>query len=389
MRLTRNLQHSNPHWQSIALDFKGNQTKLSVSKPGDAHEQEADQVADQVMRSATPNSKLGRNSSNENSSATAPTSVEPIFHGHGQPLNPDTRSFMESRLGHDFSNVRMHTDPAAASTALALDARAFTAGQNIGFAAGEFAPETHQGQRLIAHELAHVIQGSTSTTAGEVIRRKPSLSGRKTTEHVADSIAGDVDKALAESAIIKKFVDVKALKKTKGHLSVDVKEVYESLYQDYAKKYKGMPDVKDVPGFTDRDKGQIELRLHSADIEAALHEGIHLNSAKMFQDHFGHPYNEGVTEYFTEKVLAEQKTVGGARAYRSELKIAEALIAVFDEDQLGKAYFKGDTSMYRKVVAALNKSGTTDFSTWYTRINSDVPADWERSVEQLKHALGK
>jgi hypothetical protein len=147
-----------------------------------------------------------------------------------------------------------------------------------------------------------------------------------------------------------------------------------------------MPDVKDVPGFTDREKGKIQLRLNSADVEAALHEAIHLNSSKFFQNNFGHNCNEGVTEHFTEQVLAEQKLSVG-RAYRDQLKMAKSLIAVFDEDQVGKAYFQGDFSMYKQVVAALSK--TDEFSSWRGHISSDKPADWEKATEQLKRAFGK
>src|SRR5262249_10392386 len=58
----------------------------------------------------------------------------------------------------DFRNVRIHTGERAASTARSLNARAFTLGRNIAFAPGEFAPGTRHGQRLLAHELTHVVQ---------------------------------------------------------------------------------------------------------------------------------------------------------------------------------------------------------------------------------------
>lgn len=65
---------------------------------------------------------------------------------------------MEPRLGHDFSSVAIHDGPAAAKAAAALDARAFTVGRDIVFGARQYAPETREGRRLIAHELAHVVQ---------------------------------------------------------------------------------------------------------------------------------------------------------------------------------------------------------------------------------------
>jgi hypothetical protein len=90
------------------------------------------------------------------------TAVPPIVHqvlrSPGRPLDAATRTFMEHRLGHDFSMVRVHSGSAAEISARNLNAYAYTVGQDIVFAAGQFAPETHAGQRLIAHELTHVVQ---------------------------------------------------------------------------------------------------------------------------------------------------------------------------------------------------------------------------------------
>jgi hypothetical protein len=65
---------------------------------------------------------------------------------------------MEQRFSADFSAVRLHVDGAAAQSAFSMHARAYTVGNDIIFGAGEFAPSTDRGQRLLAHELAHVIQ---------------------------------------------------------------------------------------------------------------------------------------------------------------------------------------------------------------------------------------
>jgi hypothetical protein len=80
--------------------------------------------------------------------------------GGGQPLDPATRAFMEPRFGHDFSQVRIHTGSRAAKTAQALNARAFTVGRDIVFGAGQYALGASAGQRLLAHELTHVVQQS-------------------------------------------------------------------------------------------------------------------------------------------------------------------------------------------------------------------------------------
>jgi hypothetical protein len=78
---------------------------------------------------------------------------------------------MEPRFGHDFSGVRVHTDAKATESAQAVQARAYTAGRNVVFGAGEFAPGTHEGQRLLGHELAHVVQQGRAGVAAGVAQR--------------------------------------------------------------------------------------------------------------------------------------------------------------------------------------------------------------------------
>ncbi len=76
----------------------------------------------------------------------------------GTPLESSTREFMESRMGHDFSDVRIHKGSDAESTSKDLNAKAYTVGKDIAFGKGEYQPETHEGKKLIAHELTHTIQ---------------------------------------------------------------------------------------------------------------------------------------------------------------------------------------------------------------------------------------
>lgn len=78
---------------------------------------------------------------------------------------------MESRLGHDFRQVRVHTDGGAAEAAQSVNARAFTVGRNVVFGQGEYVPASHEGQRLLAHELVHVVQQSEERL-GSVLQRR-------------------------------------------------------------------------------------------------------------------------------------------------------------------------------------------------------------------------
>jgi hypothetical protein len=78
--------------------------------------------------------------------------------GGGTPLAPAVRTDMESRVGYDFNAVRVHTDGNAGRLARAVNARAFTVGNDVVFASGEYSPGSRDGQKLLAHELTHVVQ---------------------------------------------------------------------------------------------------------------------------------------------------------------------------------------------------------------------------------------
>ena len=173
------------------------QKKLTVNQPGDVYEQEADRVAEHVMRMPDPatsctspslasmNSRprlqrcscgaasgsggeceecksksmgLQRSSTAASPHAEAPPIVHQVLRSPGQPLDHGTRSFMEPRFGTDFSDVRVHTGTKAGESARAVNALAYTVGNNIVFRPGQYTPSTQFGNKLIAHELSHVIQ---------------------------------------------------------------------------------------------------------------------------------------------------------------------------------------------------------------------------------------
>lgn len=130
------------------------QPKLKMSAPGDKYEQEADSVADKVMR--MPDSQV----QNQREPSGIPRNARKLQSYLGQPLDPATRNFMESRLGHDLGDVRIHIHGQAAASAQAIGARAYTVGRDVVFRPGQYAPNTQAGRRLLAHELTHVVQQS-------------------------------------------------------------------------------------------------------------------------------------------------------------------------------------------------------------------------------------
>jgi len=157
------------------------QAKLSVSDPGDASEQEADRLADKVMRASPlseekeqpaeetiqPKTTDGQNLGLKPGAEGQTDSLS----GDGQPLPASVRTFFEPRFGHDFSDVRVHTDSRASQSADSVNAIAFTRGSDIVFAEGRYAPETDAGQRLLAHELVHVGQQQGNLNRA-IIQRK-------------------------------------------------------------------------------------------------------------------------------------------------------------------------------------------------------------------------
>jgi hypothetical protein len=95
----------------------------------------------------------------------APQVVHEVLRSPGRALDSGVRALMEPRFGHDFSRVRVHTDAKAAESASAVSAVAYTVGRDIVFAGGSYAPHTPEGRSLLAHELTHVAQNASATTA--------------------------------------------------------------------------------------------------------------------------------------------------------------------------------------------------------------------------------
>jgi hypothetical protein len=205
--------HGNRYVQRVVA---GIQAKLKVGQPGDVYEQEADRVAEQVMRMSEP--QVQRQAEEEGLIQTESIAdqitplvqrqVEPeeeeeliqvktagdlnpkvtlaissgiqSLQGGGWPLSGSERSFFEPRFGVDFSNVRIHNDTLAASVARSVNARAFTFGRDVVFGDGEYTSDTSSKTKLLAHELTHVVQqdGGASSSAEadadqQLVSRRP------------------------------------------------------------------------------------------------------------------------------------------------------------------------------------------------------------------------
>jgi hypothetical protein len=188
------------------------QPKLVVGQVNDPLEHEADRVADQVMRMPAPEvsipagpQQISRKCDEEElqmlqtkpaepraPTGKAPSSVHEVLRSPGQPLDAEARAYFEPRFGHDFSAVRVHADADAAASAVRICAHAYTVGREIVFAPGRFTPYTAAGRRLLAHELAHVVQqgtGALPPSASRVSKPSDALEGEA--ERAADiALAG-------------------------------------------------------------------------------------------------------------------------------------------------------------------------------------------------------
>jgi hypothetical protein len=122
--------------------------------------------------------------------------------GGGSPLDRDTRGFMESRLGADFSDVRVHTDGKATESARSVQAYAYTVGNDVVFQSDKYAPDSDSGQKMLAHELTHVVQQRSGPVDGT-----PAPGGIKVShpsdsfEQAAESTAERVVSSQAPSSL--------------------------------------------------------------------------------------------------------------------------------------------------------------------------------------------
>jgi outer membrane protein OmpA-like peptidoglycan-associated protein len=150
------------------------------------------QHAEECAECRQQRDKLQRQATDNAEASVAPPIVHEVLHTPGEPLDPATRTVMEARLGHDFSQVRVHTDARAAASALAVQAQAYTVGQDIVLGAGAPGPQQTEGRRLLAHELVHTIQQASGlaivgAAAAEALTvSSPSDRSEREAEQVAD-----------------------------------------------------------------------------------------------------------------------------------------------------------------------------------------------------------
>ncbi len=187
---------------------------LTINQPNDAYEQEADAVADKVMR--MPDTSVNNNSffkpaitsiqrkcahceeeekhvqrKADTNSVMVPDENANYINSlsGGSALSNKDKSFFGARIGYDFSNVKIHTDSNAVKSAQSMNALAYTSGNNIVFGSGQYLPGTEKGKHLLAHELTHVVQQSQNTLPH--IQRQPDETNEVPKNEVVEKLEND------------------------------------------------------------------------------------------------------------------------------------------------------------------------------------------------------
>jgi hypothetical protein len=150
----------------------------------------------------TPACRLQRKAVRDTRESEAPPIVYEVLQSPGHPLDTTSRDFLQPRLGHDFSQVRIHTDQRAAESAAAVGALAYAVGSHIVFGAGAFAPQSVSGRELLAHELVHVVQQTGGATCVVPDRLAMANQGEREADSVAQSlVAGEAAPPQIGSAV--------------------------------------------------------------------------------------------------------------------------------------------------------------------------------------------
>lgn len=310
--------------RECARDKGRMQAKLSIGASDDPLEREADRVADQVLASpaqvkvggAPPRIQRFAGSAAAHAQA-APASVDRVLAGSGRPLNAALRRDMEQRFGHDFSRVRVHAGAAAEQSARDVNARAYTVGSNMVFGAGQFAPGTDAGRRLLAHELTHVVQQGGSG-AGGVVRRSEvddrSCAGLADIETDIDSKV-NTEIAAARTLTPKPIVAVDFVNEVANRLGGKFMGSIEKFVKALAPGKKRTDPPQSLAGtkFAGVENVNRFYLLHTQGAVGVVGPAANVKGICVGSDKFGHFFEEG-RMYFTlakmGKTQAELESTG-------------------------------------------------------------------------------
>jgi hypothetical protein len=373
LKAERGRADSNDSCEKSASSQLGS-TPLAVGHVNDPLEDEADRVADQVMRIPGPklfvtgtrpqisrkcaaceeettkkvqNKQVGVP---DTSAQEGPGIVHDVLRSSGQALDASTRAYFEDRFQHDFTGVRMHTDTKAAASARALSALAYTVGQDVVFAEGLYTPHTRYGRWLMAHELAHTIQQGNATPHNltTAASRPLTLQRFGSREHVEIgnlampgqmaqikgygtvllgemiAMAGDYFESLDElesvasqGSLGKQQIDLVRWKVNgsvgpKPAVDPSVETAVQARYDDLASRNQTHFSTGSSPGRSNQER---YISLHAQAISAAYQAGAWVSGGAAFPLHV-----PDALEGFAEHFLTDAFSAGHVRTPRGELK---------------------------------------------------------------------
>jgi hypothetical protein len=350
------------------------QTTVAISEPSDRYEQQADRLADQVMSGNRP---IDRSNRQVDSDTKDPIAASADYPSRGEnTLEPEDRRFFESRFHHNFADVKIYSDREANQSALALHARAYTTGNTISFAAGEYRPGTIEGRHLLAHELSHVIQ-QRSTPGAPLVQRQPadkpkdSPAKQKTLKEskvdTADPVGGQTTQIIDEVLLRNQRLGPYIGDKLKAGFRVGAngkfkQDISDNEFVNAHRKAFGSEPESYIMGFYDYVNTKTIHVRPSAEFGTALHEAVHsLASPQLYTDlslingvssHLVNILTEGVTAFFTDNLLNDEGLTNFNDAYvRQKEEVKTKLLTPLGFDVLANFNFKYN------IVALANKLG--------------------------------
>jgi len=346
--------------QRLLQEVASVDAKLTVSPPEDIYEQEADRVSEQVMGMPEPQlQRIWRGKSTEQpdqeherlqtkrtqSSDSGQTAVPAIVHevlgSPGQPLDPTARAFMEPRFGHDFSRIRIHNDLRATESAQAIDAVAYTLGEHIVFAAGQYAPNTSDGKRLLSHELTHSMQQHQS----QIHRRPRSVKIGKPT------LSTDSKQAELKAREIAELINTGKWKKENNERLVHWLEFFEGIaLTTFIYEFQDATG-KEITEFEGEGKKHTDIFATSAPVNLI----VPTSEAKVARGGFKVGYFAQILEESSESTSVEvYSDMSAGAGFSIELPIKK--VAKF---KLGVEAKKGRKSAEKEEQKTASRSGRT------------------------------
>lgn len=374
----RNMHNYFDDFQNMPVQYK-----LTVGAVDNSLEREADAIADTVMLMPEQSfiqrkcayceeeeiahrkalTSFIQKKEVDGSSAASDTIANHIqsTKGSGNLINETTKSFMESRFGTDFSNVRIHADNNAAQLSNQLNAQAFTFGNDIFFNEGKYKPQYDTGKYLLAHELTHVIQ---QQRANNSVQKKEFKSTGRANEETPELINDTVIK----SSLLAKYVGADRIKAAfLDSKNFHVIQHYE--LEEFGKKCKQGDIVDKAGGFFCRDVANAKDKDLRGDIFAVrylklgyvIHEFIHKLSGVMAKNMLGTFVNEGITQYFADQFLNEGRyEILTDHGYMDNLTCANKIVSQTNKDTVADTYFNNKIKLVDDLQKKLHLGAITD-----------------------------